>query len=58
MVNNSIKLAQYKLAQHRVQGTKSKMNILEVAQLMDAIRTASKVKEVGSQSIFHSMSLN
>ena len=40
MVNNSVKLAQFKLAQHRVQGTRSKLNIFEVAQLLDAIRTA------------------
>lgn len=58
MINNSVKLAQYKLAQHRVQGTKSKLNIFEVAQLMDSIRTAQHAKEVGSSSIFYSINLN
>ena len=58
MVNNKVKLAQYKLAQHRVQGTKSKLNIMEVAQLMDAVRTAGQIRTSQSTSIFHAMSLN
>jgi len=58
MINNSLKLAQYKLAQHRVQGTKSKMNIHEVAKLMDAIKTAEQAKSVQQNSIFHSFSMN
>lgn len=58
MVNNSVKLAQFKLAQHRVQGTRSKLNIFEVAQLLDAIRTAEQMKSAPSNSIFHSISMN
>jgi hypothetical protein len=58
MINNTVKLAQYKLAQHRVQGTKSKMNIFEVAQLMDAVRTSQQINEVQTKTIFHSISLN
>jgi len=52
MVNNSVKLAQFKLAQHRVQGTRSKLNIFEVAQLLDAIRTAEQMGEELSGSFF------
>jgi hypothetical protein len=58
MGNNKVKLAQYKLAQHRVQGTKSKLNIFEVAQLMDSVRTAGQINNHSSQSIFHSINLN
>ena len=58
MINNTVKLAQYKLAQHRVQGTKSKLNIFEVAQLMDSVRTAGQIKDQSAKSIFHSISLN
>lgn len=58
MVNNSVKLAQYKLSQHRIQGTKSKLNIFEVAQLMDSIKAAEQMKSGGSSSIFYSVHLN
>lgn len=58
MVNNAIKLAQYKLAQHRVQGAKSKLSVYEVAQLMDSIRMAQQMKDSGTKSIFHSIGLN
>jgi hypothetical protein len=58
MGNNKVKLAQYKLAQHRVQGTKSKLNIFEVAQLMDSVRTAGQINDHSSKSIFHSIHLN
>lgn len=58
MINNTVKLAQYKLSQHRVQGTKSKLNIFEVAQLMDSIKMAEQIKNVQSNSIFHSIHMN
>jgi len=58
MISNTVKLAQYKLSQHKVQGKNSKLNIFEVANLMDAIRTAEQMKNVTNQNIFHSMSLN
>ena len=57
MINNTVKLAQYKLAQHRVQGTKSKLNIFEVAQLMDSVRMSGQIKEQAAKSIFHSKHL-
>ncbi len=58
MINNSVKLAQYKLSQHRVQGTKSKLNIFEVAQLMDALKNADQISNVVSRSIFYNIHLN
>ena len=58
MINNSVKLAQYKLSQHRLQGTKSKLNIFEVAQLMDAIKTAEQIKNTTGSSIFYSIHPN
>lgn len=58
MINNSVKLAQYKLSQHRKQGTRSNLNIFEVAQLMDAIKNAEQMKETSGHSIFHSIHLN
>jgi hypothetical protein len=58
MINNTVKLAQYKLSQHRVEGTKSKLNIFEVAQLMDSIKMAEQIKEAPSNSIFHSIHMN
>ena len=58
MINNSVKLAQYKLSQHRLQGTKSKLNIFEVAQLMDAIKNADQTKSAVNNSIFYSIHPN
>lgn len=58
MINNSVKLAQYKLSQHRLQGTKSKLNIFEVAQLMDAIKNADQNKNTQMSSVFYSIHPN
>lgn len=58
MINNSVKLAQYKLSQHRLQGTKSKLNIFEVAQLMDAIKNADQNKSTQMNSVFYSIHPN
>lgn len=58
MISNTVKLAQYKLSQHRLQGKNSKLNIFEVASLMDAIKTAEQMKNISNQNIFHAMSLN
>ncbi len=58
MINNTVKAAQFKLSQHRLQGTKSKLNIFEVAHLMDAIRQSEQIQNTKSNSIFHSISLN
>ena len=58
MINNTVKAAQYKLSQHRLQGTKSKLNIFEVAHLMDSIRQSEQIQNTKNVSIFHSVSLN
>jgi len=58
MINNSVKIAQYKLSQHRLQGTKSKLNVFEVAQLMDAIKIAEQIKNTTNSSIFYSIHPN
>ncbi len=58
MINNTVKAAQYKLSQHRLQGTKSKLNIIEVAHLMDAVRQSEQIQNTNKVSIFHSVSLN
>ncbi|MEY4603080.1 MAG: hypothetical protein RIT43_372 [Bacteroidota bacterium] len=58
MINNTVKAAQYKLSQHRLQGTKSKLNIFEVAHLMDAVRQSEQIQNTNKVSIFHSVSLN
>ena len=55
MINNTVKLAQFKLSQHRLQGKNSKLNVFEVASLLDAIRTAEQMKNVRNQSVFHSI---
>jgi hypothetical protein len=55
MINNSIKIAQYKLNQHRLQGEKSKLNIFEVAQLMDSIKTSQQIKNSATSSVFYSV---
>jgi hypothetical protein len=58
MINNTLKAAHYKLSQHRILGKKSKLNIFEVAQLMDAIRQCQNTQNSTKSSIFHSLSLN
>ena len=58
MVNNAVKTAEYKLSQHRLQGTKSKLNIFEVAHLMDALRQSNQQKNTKTTPIFYSVSMN
>ncbi len=55
MINNSVKIAQYKLTQHRLQGEKSKLNIFEVAQLMDSIKISQQIKNSATSSVFYSV---
>ena len=53
------KIARFKLSQHRLQGTKSKLNIFEVAHLMDSIKKAEQISNTYSNSsIFNSFGLN
>ena len=55
MINNSVKIAQYKLSQHRLQGEKSKLNIFEVAQLMDSIKISQQIKNSTNSSVFYAV---
>jgi hypothetical protein len=55
MINNSVKIAQYKLSQHRLQGEKSKLNIFEVAQLMDSIKISQQIKNSATSSVFYAV---
>lgn len=58
MINNSIKLAEYKLTQHKLQGVKSNLDIFQVAQLMDTIKYGDSVKRPQNNSIFYNISAN
>lgn len=58
MINNSIKVAQYKLSQHKLQGVKSNLDIFQVAQLMDTIKYGDSVKRPHNSSIFYNISAN
>ena len=58
MVNNSVKIAEYKLSQHKVQGIKSTLNVFQVAQLMDTIKYGDQVKRPQNSSIFYNISAN
>lgn len=58
MNNNTVKIAKYKLTQHRIKGTESNLNIFEVARLMDAIKFPETFTENKHQQLFNSISLN
>ncbi len=58
MINNTVKIAEYKLNQHRLEGTSSSLSIFEVAKLMDALKLADQIKNMQTNSIFHSFSVN
>jgi hypothetical protein len=58
MINNTVKIAEYKLNQHRLDGTSTNLSIFEVARLMDALKLADQMKNLKTNSIFHSFSLN
>lgn len=52
MIENKIKTAQYKLSQHKVQGSKSNLSIFEVASLMDLVKMGERNSETGSDNRF------
>jgi hypothetical protein len=58
MINNSIKIAEFKLNQHKSQGVKSTLDIFQVAQLMDTIKYAENIKRPMNSSIFYNISAN
>ena len=46
MINNTVKIAEYKLNQHRLDGTSTNLSIFEVARLMDALKLADQMKNL------------
>jgi hypothetical protein len=58
MINNSIKLAELKLNEHKVQGVKSTLDVFQVAQLMDTIKYGNDVKRPHNSSIFYNINAN
>ena len=58
MINNTIKTAKFKLTMHREKGTKSELSVFQVAELLDSIKRAENQKELKTNSIFNSISLN
>ncbi len=58
MINNTLKTAKFRLNQHRVQGKDSKLNIFEVAALMDVIKKSEQLGKEKGSNLFHQMSLN
>lgn len=55
MIENAVKLAKYKLAQHRIQGENSGLSIYQVAKLMDTVRNGEGASVQSGNSIFFSL---
>jgi len=55
--NKSVEMAQSKLNKHREMGTKSQLNIFQVAELMDKVKNANSESNQ-HESIFFSVHLN
>jgi hypothetical protein len=55
--NKSIQSAQNKLSKHRELGTKTTLNVFEVAELMDTLKF-SNFQEESKASVFYSIILN
>ncbi len=59
MLTNTIKTAEYKLSMHRKMGNKSKLNIFQVAELIDSVIKAKEIQNnKTTQSIFFGFSVN
>ncbi len=55
--NKSIQSTQSKLSKHRELGTKTNLNVFEVAELMDMLKFSNFQEETKS-SVFFSLNLN
>jgi len=51
---NRVKTAKFKLSQHRIQGERSSLSILQVARLMDVVKNGGDMNSAPSQSVFFS----
>jgi hypothetical protein len=58
MINNSIKLAYYKLNRHKELGIQSNLNVFEVAELMDTIKRGDAIKNQQALPIFYNVYAN
>lgn len=59
MINNNIRTAQFRIAQHRTQGVRSQLSIFDVANLLDQIKRAESFAEPHNKpSIFQSIGFN
>ncbi len=51
---NRVKSAKFKLSQHRVQGERSSLSILQVAHLMDVVKNGGEMNQLVNESVFFS----
>lgn len=51
---NRVKSAKFKLSQHRVQGERSSLSILQVARLMDLVKNGGEANQATNGSVFFS----
>ncbi len=54
LINNKVKVAKYKLSQHRLQGERSALSVFQVATLMDMVRRGEVDEKNGAHSVFYS----
>ena len=55
MISNRIKLAEFKLNQHRNLGSRSKLSVFEVAKLMDTVKNGDRLTKDRNSNIFFSL---
>lgn len=59
MINNNVKTAQFRIAQHRTQGVHSQLSIFDVANLLDQIKKGERYAEpLSKPTIFQSIGFN
>ncbi len=51
---NRVKSAKFQLSQHRVQGQRSSLSILQVAHLMDVVKHGEEMSQTSNGSVFFS----
>lgn len=51
---NRVKSAKFQLSQHRVQGERSSLSILQVAHLMDVVKNEGEMNQTSDGSVFFS----
>lgn len=52
---NRVKSAKFKLSQHRIQGERSSLSILQVAHLMDVVKNGGDMNQNQNASVFFSL---